>query len=104
MAKFHGSLGFIEHKETSPGVFEEVATELPYTGDVLLNSTSWERGEGANDDLNVSNRFSIIIDPHALGNIQHLRYILWNGTKWRIKNVDVQRPRLVLAVGGVYNV
>jgi hypothetical protein len=30
-------------------------------------------------------------------------YVEFMGTKWKITNVEVQYPRLILSVGGVYN-
>lgn len=32
-----------------------------------------------------------------------MRYIEFMGAKWKITNIEVQYPRLILTVGGVYN-
>ena len=56
-----------------------------------------------NDNLNISNEFSIIADPFAYENFQNMRYIVFMGAKWKITSVEVQYPRLILTVGGVYN-
>jgi len=103
MAKFHGKIGYIQTEETAPGVHTEIIMEFPYTGDILANNLRWERGENLNDDLNISNRFSIVADAFAYENIQFIRYVTWMGSKWSVRSVDIQRPRLVLSVGGVYN-
>ena len=47
---------------------------------------------------------SIIADPFAYQNFHAMRYIEWMGAKWKITKVNVQSPRLILSVGGVYNV
>ena len=53
--------------------------------------------------LNVSNEFSIVADPFAYANFHSMRFIEYMGAKWKISNVEVQYPRLILTVGGVYN-
>ena len=32
-----------------------------------------------------------------------MKYIEFEGTKWKITNVEVRYPRLNLTVGGIYN-
>lgn len=104
MAKFYGSIGFAaDATETSPGVWTSGYTERTYMGDVIRNMMRREPGEGLNDNLNVSNLISIIADPFANQNIQSMRYIKWMGASWKITNVEVQRPRLILTIGGVFN-
>ena len=103
MAKFCGTVGYGETKETRPGVWDDVLTEREYYGDVLQFSRRWERGEHLNDDLNVTNKISIVADPFACLNFHAIRYVVWMGTKWKVTDVEVQYPRLLLTIGGVYN-
>ena len=103
MAKFFGKIGFTKTEETAPGVYREVITERDYRGDVLRNTRKWENGEHLNDDLNVNNQISIVADAYANENFFAMRYISWMGAYWKITNVEVQRPRLILTIGGVYN-
>lgn len=103
MAKFYGAIGYAETSETSPGVWTEVITERNYSGDVLKISRRWQAGENLNDDLTVNNEISIVADPFAYQNFHTMRYIKWMGASWKIVKIDVQRPRLVLSIGGVYN-
>jgi hypothetical protein len=104
MAKFHGVVGYVQTEETSPGVFSEVVTERACKGDLLRNTQSWESGEHLNPNFNISNRFSIVADAYAYENLEHIRYIQWMGcTKWSVSGVEIQRPRLILSVNGVYN-
>lgn len=103
MAKFYGKIGYAETKETAPDVWTEVITERTYTGDVLRNTRRWESGENLNDNLNINNLISIVADAFAYQNFSAIRYIEWMGSKWKITNVEVQRPRLILTIGGVYN-
>jgi hypothetical protein len=103
MAKFHGEIGYIKTVETSPGVYSEVVTEHIYTGDILRNNQRWENGEQVNPNIKISNRFSVVGDAYALENFQYMRYIKWMGTRWIISSIEIQRPRLILTVGEVYN-
>ena len=103
MAKFSGKIGFVKTVETSPGVHKETATERDYRGDVLRSTRKWENGEHLNDELNVNNQISIVADAYANENLFAMRYISWMGAYWKITNVEVQRPRLILTIGGVYN-
>jgi len=103
MAKFYGVIGYAETIETTPGVWTEVITERTYSGDVVKNSRRYQSGESLNDNLTISNEISIVADPYAYGNFYAMRYIKWMGVSWKITNIDVQRPRLTLTIGGVYN-
>ena len=103
MAKFHGKVGYIYTKETSPGVYTEVVTERDCVGDILRNNKRWEKSENLNDDITVSNIFSILTDEYINQNIKNLRYIQWMGAKWKVTSFEIQRPRIILTVGGVYN-
>lgn len=103
MPKFFGAVGYAEQVETSPSVWEEVITEREYFGDTIQNRRVLQTGEGLNDDVLITNTFSIMADPFAYKNFMHIRYVHWMGTKWKVSRVDVDRPRLLLAVGGIYN-
>jgi len=103
MAKFYGAIGYAETSETAPGVWEEVITERNYSGDVVKLSRRWQAGENLNDDLTINNEISIVADPFAYQNFHTMRYIKWMGASWKITKIDVQRPRLILAIGGTYN-
>lgn len=103
MAKFYGEIGYAETTETTPGVWKEVLTERKSSGDVIRNTRRWQAGENLNDDLMIDNKISIIADPFATLNFHAMRYVKWMGVLWKITNVEVQRPRLILTIGGVYN-
>ena len=103
MAKFYGEIGYAETVETTPGVWIESITERNYSGDVVRNTRRWQSGENLNDDLIINNLFSIVADPFAYQNFHAMRYIKWMGASWKITNVEVQRPRLILTIGSLYN-
>lgn len=103
MAKYYGKIGFVETVETAPSVWEERTVERAYYGDVLSNTRRWQSSEHLNDNLEVSNRISIVADAYAYNTFHAMRYIEWMGALWKISSVEVQHPRLILTIGGVYN-
>lgn len=103
MARFYGVIGFGESTETAPGVWEDVITELPYYGDVIKNTRRLDSGEYLNDDISVGNSISVVADAYANTHFFAMRYVEWAGSRWTVQKVDVQTPRLILQLGGVYN-
>lgn len=105
MAKFYGPIGYSISQETSPGVWtQEEIVERNYRGDVLQNYRKISQGESINDNIDVSNRLSIIADPFAMNHFHTIKYVKWMGAYWKVTTVDAsQRPRLILTIGGVYN-
>lgn len=103
MAKFYGAVGYAELVETRPGVHEEQITERTYYGEIGRNTRRLQSTDQLNDDINIANEISIVADPYAYDHFHKMRYVEFMGAKWKITNVEVQRPRLILTVGGVYN-
>lgn len=103
MAKFYGSIGYAETQKTKPGVWDEVITERMYYGDVNRNSRRLQSADKTNDDINVNNEISIVADPYAIQNFHAMRYAVFMDAKWKITNVEVKYPRLILTLGGLYN-
>lgn len=103
MAKFYGKVGYVHTIETGYQVYQEKCSELPYYGDVTKLSRRLESGSSVNDDITISNLISIVADPYAYENVFAMKYIWWMGKRWKITNVEVQRPRLILTIGGLYN-
>lgn len=103
MAKFYGKIGFGFTSEEAPGVYKDKILERDYYGDLIRNTRRLQPGEHLNDDINISNEISIVADPYAYQNFHSMRYVVFMGAKWKISNVEVQYPRLILTLGGVYN-
>lgn len=106
MAKFYGKIGFAETREGTGdriGIDEDVIIEKPYYGDILRTSRRYDKGDTVLDELRIENRISIVADAYARNNFFRMKYIQWSGALWNITNVEVERPRLILTIGGVYN-
>ena len=103
MGKFCGIVGFVQTTETAPGVWTEDITEVKLRGDVLRNTKKVESGKQLNDNVVVDNLISVMANAYASQNFFAIRYVKWMGASWKVEKVEVQRPRLILTLGGVYN-
>ena len=103
MAKFYGAIGYVSQVETVPGVWEDLVIEKNYRGDVVLNQQRWQQTDIVNDNFNLDNSISIIADGYAYANLGYIKYIVWHGKKWKIQSLAIERPRIVLQIGGLYN-
>lgn len=103
MTRFSGKVGYGVTVETSPGVYEDQIVEYIYFGDVIRTSVIFRAGESVNNDLSVGNSISIVADAFANEHFFAVRYVEWAGTLWTVPEVEVQAPRLLLRLGGVYN-
>lgn len=101
--KFYGPIGYGTTSETTSGVWTESVIERDYRGDVLQNFKRTSQGEGINDNIEISNKISIISDPFAMQHFHSIKYVKWMGAAWKVSSIDVQYPRLILTIGGVYN-
>ena len=103
MARFHGKVGYGDPVETSPGVYDDVIIEKTYYGDVLRNTRSLAEGENVSFDISIGNSISIVADSYATEHMFAIRYVEWEGALWTVTAVELQRPRLLLTLGEVYN-
>lgn len=112
MALYSGKIGFAEtaerivESEGEPihsGIFEDTIVERHYRGEIMKETVNWRSSSVPNDDLVPSHRISIIADNFAIKNSATIKYLIWNMTYWKITSIEIQRPRLILSLGGVYN-
>lgn len=101
--RFYGRVGYGITEETTPGVHVAKIVELPYYGDVIRNTRKLENGDKVNDDISVGNSISIVADAYANEHFFAMRYVEWAGVLWKVIDVTVESPRLILRVGGVYD-
>lgn len=103
MAKFYGEIGFAISKETAPGVCTDTIERRFYYGEVISRRIQTTNGTSINDNVNVSDEISIVSDPFANEHYFAMKYVTYMGVKWKVENISVQFPRLVLSLGGIYN-
>lgn len=101
--KWFGKVGFIKIEETKPGVHTPIEKEREYYGDVVTNRRLWERSDmSSNDDIQVTNSISIVADSYMQDNLGYMKYVVWNGMKWKISNFQIEYPRITIDFGGLY--
>lgn len=103
MAKYCGKIGYVEVQETDYQVWKEVTTEHLAYGDVQKNRDRIGSGSQMNSDVTINNVISIVADAYAWEHFFAIRYAWWMGKRWKVTSVEVQRPRLLLTLGGLYN-
>lgn len=112
MARYCGRIGYatsvektvIENGVTkSTGIWEDTIVERRYYGDVIKLSSRWDSSDHDLDNLSISNQISVVADPFAYHNFHSIKYAEYLGTLWKVTNVEVESPRLILTLGGVYN-
>ena len=101
--RYYGKVGYLDTVETKPGLFESGIKFHTYKGDVLRNTKRNQDGSKVNTDVVVNNSISIVADPYARDHFFAIKCIEWQGALWAVTSVDVQYPRLILELGGLYN-
>lgn len=102
MTKYSGKIGFATQTETSRGIWEDVIVERPYKGYVVRNRRRWDAADDINDDFVVDNQFSVVSDAFLYSHVPDMRYLTYLGTRFKITSVEIERPRVLISVGGVY--
>jgi len=103
VSKFYGKIGYSITTETEPGIWEETVNERTYSGDVTKLTSRYQTSNQVNDNITINNIVSIVADPYASANFQHIKYVeLW-GTKWKVNSAEIEYPRIILTLGGMYN-
>lgn len=106
MAKFCGKIGFIVNEEIpkDSGIWRPVEKTRVYKGDEITNTSFWDTSNNVNDDFSIKNQISIVADSFAYEHIGCMKFIEYLGSRWKISTINVKRPRIILTIGGLYNV
>ena len=103
MAKFYGYIGYVKTVDDGTGVWRPVTEKRRHAGDMLTSSRRYDNGTSVNDDLVLSSRLSIVADDFVRENLSMIKWVEYMGVKWKVTNIEVSYPRLILSFGGVYN-
>ena len=103
MAKFCGKVGFAKLIESVPGVWVDSIETRTYRGDMILDQRRWQGDDKVNDELNIDNKVSIVADPYFYENLGNIKYVELIGTKWKVQTITINRPRVMIYLGGMYN-
>ena len=106
MGKFSGLIGFVSNSgETYPGsgIYDTSVIERTYCGDIQKATNRYPSDSSIATTLKLDNIFSFVMDPYIYANHGNIAYIIYSGTCWKVEKIDIQRPRITISVGGVYN-
>lgn len=101
--RYYGEIGYFETEETKPGLFEEHLIFRKHKGDVIRNLKRNLSNDKVNSDIKVNNSISIVADPYAQEHFFNIKCAKWQGSLWEVISVEVQYPRLILELGGLYH-
>lgn len=103
MARYSGRIGYVLPIEVAQGVYEERPIERNAVGDVVRMITHTNVGESVNDNIQFNNQIRIMGDAYSFEHCFAIRYVWWMGHPWKVTAIEVNRPRLILSIGGIYN-
>lgn len=102
MAKYHGAIGYAIQTETAPDVWEPVIVERICKGDWFRKQERRQPSGEVNENINIDNELSVVADPYMYDNLEYIVYVTYMGTKWKVQSFMINRPRIVLQLGGVW--
>lgn len=110
MAKTSGVVGFAITEEKivngkGTGVWIDTVVERVYRGELVRNTHKLSASGEVNGTLVLNKDVSIVADIYALQNYQNIVYFKFAGDEraWRVDNVEPDRPRIKLTIGGIWN-
>lgn len=103
MAKYAGLVGYVTQEEKVPGVWSSVPNPKMMKGDIIRQSSSTQNGDKVNSDITLSHRVSLIGDAYAFDNYFNIKWIDIDSRKWEVSSVEIQRPRIIVTLGGLWN-
>ena len=105
MTKFYGKIGFActEEDPEGSGIWVNKVVAKDYYGDIVRNTSRNQGTDKVNDNLVMSNSFSVLADPFAINHYSSIAWVEYMGTKWKAESIEPAYPRIKINVGGVYN-
>lgn len=103
MAKFFGLVGYVSQVESVPGVWSTVDDPRLMKGDIIRQSSNNQNDDKVNSDVSFNHRISLLGDTYAFNNYFNIKWIEVAGKKLEVSGIEIQRPRIIVTLGGLYN-
>lgn len=100
--RYSGLIGYAMEVEGPPGVWKNSVVERKVSGDVLSPGSSFSSNGQQLNDMQLTQRISVIADEFAYTNFTNIVYITFMGHKWTISSIQIAKPRLIMSLGGIY--
>lgn len=103
MPKCSGVIGYGLSQETDPGIWVDSIIEKKYIGDQVRDNRRIVDKNQINDGFSINNNISIVSNKFMLKNLSVMKYMTFMNSKWKITNVEVKAPRLIITLGDIYH-
>lgn len=103
MAKYAGLVCYGFQIETDPGVWETDEKTLLMKGDLIRQNADIRNADSVNDSISLGHRVSLVGDAYAFDNYFNIKWIEIDHRKWKVSSVEIQRPRIIVDVGDLWN-
>lgn len=103
MAKFAGLVGYVTQEETVPGVWSPVEKRVMMKGDIISQRSNVLDDGNVNSNITLNHRVSLLGDSYAFDNYYAIRWIEFKGRNLEVSSVEIQRPRIIVSLGGLWN-
>lgn len=103
MARFAGLVGYVTQEETSPGIWSSVEKSVMMKGELIRQSSNNRDAGKVNSDITLNHRVSLMGDSYSFDNYYNIKWVMVDKVKWEVSSIEIQRPRLILAIGGLWN-
>lgn len=102
MKRWCGNIAFTNTVEVEQDVWVDQPVTKFYKGNILQEYVK-NQDNNVNEDINISNRVSVITDMFLMSHLNSISYVEFYGIKWKVSSIEVSYPRVNLTLGGVYN-
>jgi hypothetical protein len=104
MAKTVARVSYCIPTEIEPGVWDDQVIAVDYPADITRLNSRWSTNtDSTNDNVSLNSQISFVADAFAIVNFALIKHVNVYGVEWKVTNVEVQHPRIMLTLGGVYN-
>lgn len=103
MGVFYDKIGFLQTVDKGDGIWSAEYTEREYPGQLSRLSRRWQRTDKINSNVEINLVLSLIMDDFIENHVGDIRYVVYNNYKWAVINIEIERPRITLTIGGLYN-
>lgn len=101
---FRETIEKMDENGNPTSIWVEKITRRTYKAEVINNTYRNQQGESINDNYVINVKLSMIAcDAYTISHLDSIIYCEWEHKKWKVNSVDLQRPRIVVTLGGDYN-
>lgn len=103
MSKYSGKICFSVPYEKSPGVWKTKNVIKPYRGFTSVNKQQYQSNGTMNEDIVLRNEITVVSDMFLKDNIEAIKYVTFQSSKWKVTSVVLTPPEARLTLGGLYH-